>query len=74
MARQTRMRTPGRDENARVFCFAVSPVVHNAWTMMRSDRRARGDCRRIPRAAFRILLVLEACDGPGIRPPRKPPP
>jgi len=62
----------------RIFCFVLSLMVHNAWTMMHSDRRARGDGRRIPRAAFKILLVLEACGGPGIqawrRPPRKPPP
>jgi len=78
MARQTRIRTPGRDERVRIFCLVLSLMAHNAWTMMHSDRRARGDSRRIPRAAFKILLVLEACGGPGIqawrRPPRKPPP
>jgi len=78
MARQTRIRTSSRDERVRIFCFVLSLMVHNAWTMMHSDRRARGDSRRIPRAASRILLVLEACGELGIqawrRPPRKPPP
>jgi len=78
MARQARIRTPGRDERVRIFCFVLSLIVHNAWTMTHPGRRSRGDARRIPLAASRILLVLEACDRPGIkawrRPQRKPPP
>ena len=50
--RQTRMRTPGRDEHVRIFCFVVSlmvhnawTMVHNAWTMVHSDRGAGGSRR-----------------------------
>jgi len=74
MPRQTRMRTQGRDENVRAFCFVVSLMVHNAWTMMHSDRRAGGDGRKILMTPLKIIIVLEACEELGIRPPRKPPP
>jgi len=30
LLKQTRMRTPGRDENVRIFCFVASLMVHNA--------------------------------------------
>jgi len=72
--RQTRMRTSSRDESARTFCFVVSPMARNARAMMRPGRRAGGDGRKIPMTPPRIIIVLEACEGPGIRPPRKPPP
>jgi len=72
--RQARMRTSGRDESARTFCFVVSPMARNARAMMRPGRRAGGDGRKIPMTPPRIIIVLEACEGPGIRPPRKPPP
>ena len=78
MPRQTRMRTPGRDEHVRIFCFVVSLLVHNAWTMLHSDRRAGGDDRRIPKMTLGSLTLLEFCMEYGIqpwlRPPRKPPP
>ena len=78
MPRQTRMRTPGRDEHVRIFCFVVSLMVHNAWTMLHSDRRAGGDDRRIPKMTLSSLALLEFCMEygvqPWLRPPRKPPP
>jgi len=74
MPRQTRMRTSSRDENVRIFCFVVSLMVHNAWTMMHLDRRAGGDGRKIPMTPLKIIIILEACEELGIRPPRKPPP
>jgi len=45
MPRQTRMRTPGRDEHVRILCLVVSFMVHSAWTMLHSDRRAGGSRR-----------------------------
>lgn len=72
------MRTASRDGRVRTFCIVLSPMVHNAWAMMHPGRRAHGDGRRAPLAAFKMLLVLEASGGPGFqawgRPPRKPPP
>jgi len=77
LLKQTRMRTSSRDENVRIFCFVVSLMVHNAWTMLHSDRRAAGDSRRIPAASPRTIILLEVCTGlgvrPRLRPPRKPP-
>ncbi len=80
LLKQTRMRTPGRDENVRIFCFVVSLMVHNAWTMLHSDRGggAAGDSRRIPAKSLMFLIVLGVCNEfgiqPRLRPPRKPPP
>jgi len=67
MARQTGIRASGRDGRVRIFCLVLSLMAHNARTMMRPRRRARGDSRRIPRAASRMLLVLEpaACTASG---------
>jgi len=78
MPRQTRMRTPGRDESVRVFCFVVSLMVHNARAMPHPGRRAGGDDRRIPMAPPRFLIAPGACNVFGVQPrlgpPRKPPP
>ena len=78
MPRQTRMRTPGRDEHVRIFCFVVSLMGHNARVMLHSDRRAGGDGRRIPKMTLSSLTLLEFCLEYGVRPwlqpPRKPPP
>jgi len=46
--------------------------------MLRSDRRAAGDGRRIPATSLKFLIVLGVCNEfgvqPWLRPPRKPPP
>jgi len=53
-------------------------MVHNAWTMLHSDRRAAGDSLRIPAKSRMFLIVLGACNEfgvqPWLRPRRKPPP
>jgi len=78
LSRQTRMRTSGRNENARISCFVLSPVVHNARAMPHPGRRAVGDSRRIPAMSLKFLIVLGACNEfgarPRLRPPRRPPP
>jgi len=74
MPRQARMRAPGGDESARLTCFVATPMARNARAVMRPGRRAGGDGRKIPMAPPRIMVILEACEGPGIRTPRKPPP
>jgi len=42
-------------------------MAHNAWTTIRTGKRARVDSRRIPRVASKILPVLEAYSEPGIQ-------
>jgi len=78
MERQTEIRTPGCDERVRIFCLVLSLMAHNAWTMMRPDRRARGDGRRVPAASLKTIILLEVCTELGVRPllrlPRKPSP
>jgi len=78
LLKQTRMRTSSRDENVRIFCFVMSLMVHNAWTMLHSDRGTAGDSRRIPATSLKFLIVLGVCNEfgvqPWLRPPRKPPP
>jgi len=72
------MRMSSRSENVRIFCFVMSLMVHNAWTMLHSDRRAAGDSRRIPAMSLKFLIVLGVCNEfgvqPWLRPPRKLPP
>lgn len=60
IVKQTRIRTPDLDKHVRIVCFVLSLMAHNAWTMMHSNRRALGDNQRNPRAALRVLLILEA--------------
>jgi len=71
--RQTRMRMPGHDERARVFCFVVSPVARNARIMLHPCRRAIGDSRRIPTVTLRTIILLEVCSEPGVQPRSGPP-
>jgi len=61
LLKQTRMRTPGRDENVRIFCFVVSLMVHNAWTMLHSDRGGGG--RRQPEDPGEVAHVSERAGG-----------
>jgi len=76
LPRHTRMRTPGRSESVRIFCFVMSLMVHNAWTMLHPGRRAAGDSRRIPATSLKFLIMLGVCNvfgvQPRLRPPRKP--
>jgi len=78
LPRQTRVRTSSRDENVRIFCFVMSLMVHNAWTMLHPGRGAAGDGRRIPAKSLMFLIVLGACNEfdvqPWLRPPGRPPP
>jgi len=73
MPRQTRMRTSGRDENVRIFCFVVLLMVHNAWTMLHPGRRVACDSRRIPAASLKTTVLLEACAELGVQPRLRPP-
>jgi len=57
LPKQTRKRTPGRDENARIFCFVVSLMVHNARAMLHPGRMAAGDGRRVPAASSRTAVL-----------------
>lgn len=72
--RQARLRTPGRGENARIFCVAAPPLAHNARTAALGQEGGR----RIPATLPKMITVLEACRGIRVlarqRPPRKPPP
>jgi len=76
LPRHTRMRTPGRSESVRIFCFVMSLMVHNAWTMLHPGRRAAGDSRRIPATSLKFLIMLGVCNvfgvQPRLRPPRNP--
>jgi len=78
MVKQARMRTPGRDEGSKVFCFVASPVARNAWTTLHPGRRAAGDGLRVPMASPRTTVLPWVCADLGARPrmrtPRAPPP
>lgn len=73
MVKQTRIHTSSRDERVRIFCFVLSLLAHNAWTMMHSDRRAARDHRHMPAVTLKLVILPEVCSMFGATPRPGPP-